>query len=56
MIKRTEGQDDFESDADWRIYKMLKPNQKEIESCDYIVDSSTDTSWLINELKEKLGG
>ncbi len=56
LIKRTEGQDDFESDADWRIYKMLKPNQKEIESCDYIVDSSTDTSWLINELKEKLGG
>ena len=56
LIKRTEGQDDFESDADWRIYKMLKPNQKEIKSCDYIVDSSTDTSWLINELKEKLGG
>ena len=56
LIKRTEGQDDFESDADWRIYKMLKPNQKEIESCDYIVDSSTDISWLINELKEKLGG
>ena len=56
LIKRTEGQDDFESDADWRIYNMLKPNQKEIENCDYIVDSSTDTSWLINELKEKLGG
>ena len=35
---------------------MLKPNQKEIKSCDYIVDSSTDTSWLINELKGKLGG
>ena len=32
LIKRTEGQDDFESDADWRIYKMLKPNQKEIEN------------------------
>ena len=53
---RSHGQNDYESDADWSVYMMLKPNQKHIPNCDYIVDSSAEIEWIINELSERIGG
>jgi len=54
LTMRSEGKDDFESDADWRIYQMLKPNQRVIQDCDYIVDSSQDVGWIIEKLANDL--
>lgn len=55
LLERTKGKDDFGSDADWRVYQMLRPNKRLIENCDYTVDSSHDTEWLLEKLSGHIG-
>jgi predicted kinase len=49
---RVNGKDDYGSDADWDIYKMLKTKQTAITEPYYEIDSSLDNSSVIRAIQK----